>query len=403
MGPVFISYKHDPWQPEVLELAEELRLRGLRVFLDAIERARLSGQDTAEFLRRVVETESDAFLLYLTQAIIQSPYVWDLEVPAALGRRDRDVDYRVLPFFRDCRPNQVRDSMPPYGPRLAALNGVIAVPPEGSSAEEIHLFLTDKRREAARELLHAFVRRHTPVLGEGGRSLRIDLFTRVAGPANTDLTLDWRAQFPEGEPASMEAWARMQAALSDLTPVVAQLGARGIRLSGNSHLSAAVALGYAFPRPSGFSFEISQYDVWWWSIGPDVASPLEIISQQLDPSRKDILLVIAISRPEIVPEATRFATQAGVKYGGRIEAKVRGGPGPTALAGPDEARAAVRDIIRALTDARASWGSGTVHMFVAAPFAFAVLLGHHLNACGPIQVYEHSKSRGTYVRAVTLI
>jgi hypothetical protein len=353
-------------------------------------------------LRGVVETRSAAFLLYLAETITESSYVWDLEVPAALDRRDREPDYLVLPFFRNRRPSEVRDSMPPHGPRLAALGGVVAVPHEGISAEETDRFLREKWRETARYSLEALIHGHMRVLAERDRPLHVDLYTRAEGPGNADLVLDWQALFPNGEPASAASWGRIQAALADLSAILPRLGTRVIRVSGNSHLSAAVALGYAFPRTTGFSLEIEQYGAWWSSIGLDVPSPLQVTSQQLEPARKDILLIVAISRPEAVPDATKFITRTGVAHGGRIVAQPRAGPGPTVLVRPDEGRAAVRDIISALTNARARWGSGTTHLFLAAPVALAVLLGHHLNACGPIQVYEHDKTSGRYVRALTL-
>jgi hypothetical protein len=400
MGPVFVSYKQDPWQPEVLELADELRLRGLRVFLDVIEQARYAGQDMADFLRRFIERESEAFLLYVAQAITDSPYVWNLEVPSALTRRDHDQDYLVLPFFRDRRPSEVRDSMPPHGQRLAALGGIVAVPSKGGSPQETNRFLAAKWREASRRMLEAVVSRSMGILSGQGRPLRIDIYTRVEGPADADLVLDWRSQFPGGRSASPESWQRIQSAMADLSAVLPRVGGRTIRVSGNAHLSAAVALGYTFPRPMGFSLEVEQYGTWWSSVGPDSASPLQIVSGQLDPGRKDILLVVAISRPEVVPEAMDYITRAGAALGGRIVVQPRAGPGPNALA-PDDARSAVREIVGALTHARATWGMGTTHLFLAAPLALAVLLGHHLNASGRVQLYEHDKTSGGYVKAIT--
>ncbi len=396
MRPVFISYKQDPWQSEVFQLADELRLRGIRVFLDAIERAQFTGRGIADFLRQVVETETDAFLVYLAAHITESQYVWDLEVPAALGRRDRDADYLLLPFFRDRRPTEVRDSMPPHGSRLAALGGIVAVPSEGASQLAMAEFMEAKWREAALRLLDALVHRWVAVLGKQGRPLRIDIYTRVEGPGDADLNLDWRSQFPGGGPPSKESWHRIQMALKDLLTVVPRLGPRSIRVSGNAHLSAALLLGYTLPQPMGFQFEVDQYGSWWSSVGSSAASGLEIVSEQLDPSRRDILLVVAISRPEVIPNSMDYLTRTGIVPGGRIVAQPRVGPGPNALVGADEARDATREIVGALTQARAQWGTGVIHMFLAAPLAFAALLGHQLNACAPIRVYEHDKVTGEY-------
>ena len=89
----------------------------------------------------------------------------------------------------------------------------------------------------------------------------------------------------------------------------------------------------------------------------------------------------------------------GFDYGGRLVVTPQAGASREALSSEDEARSGVRAIAQALIDARAKWGAGPVHLFVSAPFAFAILLGHHLNALGPIHVYEYDKGADTYLQA----
>ena len=80
-----------------------------------------------------------------------------------------------------------------------------------------------------------------------------------------------------------------------------------------------------------------------------------------------------------------------------------GGSGRDAIESPAHARGIVRDITNALMAARATLRTqGPIHLFLATPLAFAVLLGHALNGFGPICLYELRAGTQEYVRTLTI-
>jgi hypothetical protein len=75
------------------------------------------------------------------------------------------------------------------------------------------------------------------------------------------------------------------------------------------------------------------------------------------------------------------------------------GPGRDAVPDGAHALAMARQVEQALLAAHGARPDGTIHLFVAAPFAFAVMVGRKLNACGRVQCYDFDKAGGGYVPA----
>lgn len=395
MKPVFLSYRRT-WKKEVEELAESCRLRGLRVFLDVSDPAGIAGPSQFDALRRLIREDSSGMLIHVTKDIVDSACIWEVEVPTGLERADREPGFPLIPFFRDESPTRVRESMRPHGPRLAAPSGVVAIPPAGTAANDEVTFLDRKRAEAACLLLQR-------LLDRDERSLEIFVQTRQIGPqtAGADLLLDWRLAYPDEVP-SPAGCAAIELAITDLASVLGRTSARHLRIAGQAHLSAAVLLGGHFHRAAGFGLDVSQQGDIWASAGSVVDPALQITRQQLDPSHRDISLVVGISRPETIPSVERALGNLGVMLGGRITAQPAGGAARDVIPSAEYARGVIQTVTSALMKARADWGAGPTHLFISAPFALAVLLGHGLNGLGPVHVYEHHKSTDTYHKAFIL-
>lgn len=395
MKPVFLSYRRT-WKKEVEELADSCRLRGLQVFLDVSDPAGIAGPSQFDALRRLIREDSSGMLIHVTKDIVDSACIWEVEVPAALERADREPAFPLIPFFRNESPTRVRESMRPHGPRLAAASGVVAIPPAATAANDQATFLDRKRAEAACLLLQR-------LLDRDERSLEIFVQTRQIGPqsAAANLLLDWRLAYPDDVP-SPAGCAAVQLAMTDLASVLGKTPARHLRIAGQAHLSAAVLLGGHFHRAAGFTLDVTQQRKIWASVGSVVDPGLQITQQQLDPSHRDISLVVGISRPETIPTAERAIGNFGVMLGGRIIVQPARGAARDAIPSAEYARGVIRKVTTALMRARAEWGAGPTHLFISAPFALAVLLGHELNGLGPIHVYEHHKLTDTYHKAFLL-
>jgi hypothetical protein len=65
------------------------------------------------------------------------------------------------------------------------------------------------------------------------------------------------------------------------------------------------------------------------------------------------------------------------------------GPSRQALLGGAEAVAAALQIADAIAKMRDHHPYEVAHLFYSGPVALAAFIGHQLNACGNIQIYEH--------------
>ncbi|PYP86154.1 MAG: hypothetical protein DMG65_19205 [Candidatus Angelobacter sp. Gp1-AA117] len=391
MRPIFISYRRS-WKAEVEKLAECLQLHGLRVFLDYSDGSELIGASYNDELRRIIEEQSEGMLLYITKGIAESSAIWNLEVPAALQHGDREQDFFIVPFFREISPAALAQ-MARHGARLAACNGISAMPANGVN---LNSFLAEKYTETAVFILKKMLRNKTGAITLG-------LQTRLVSPvaADTDLFLGWCSIYPDERPLASGCLAAHRA-LKNLSGVLSKAATRRIQVQAKGHLSAGVALGAAFSRTTGFELEIEQNGQVWSSQGALEPFDLRIISNRLDANLSDICMTIAISRSETVASVDRAQEVLGIPRGGRIVIEPEVGSSRQSIPSGGCARSIAGQAASALMKARAQWGLRKTHLFISAPFALAVLIGHELNALGPIDVYEHVKTTDEYVKAFTL-
>src|SRR6267154_2989872 len=343
MLPTFLSYRRT-WMTEVEELANALRRRGMRVFLDYSEPASLSGPAFSDALRRVIREECACMLLHATSDITSSAAIWNVEVPTALERADRDPDFFIVPFFRDIAPSKLAAAVP-HGPRLAACNGILAATPAGAGSAA---FLSEKRGEVVRLVLGRLLQ------GRNG-SLSISLQTRAVEPENQGdgLLLDWQSVYPDDVP-DRTACDDAQGALRDLMAVLGgKTSIRRLEINTKSHLSACVVFGNAFSQSTGFHLHIGQGPDVWSSGGPVQKADLRITAQQLDPGNRDICLIIAISRPETIGSAEKALAKLSIAYGGRIVVAPGAGSSRESVLSAGHARGIAKEVATTLMGARA--------------------------------------------------
>lgn len=396
MRPVFISYRRSPWAREVMKLSAALRRRGLRTILDVSDPEPLAGRAQYDELRRIILEDCEALVLYMTRNVPESSCVWQLEIPAGLEAFDRG-NFTFLPVFRDVSPSEVR-SFHPHGRRLSAFAGVLVAPEEQTGETAI----CSAHIETANLLLHATLTRRAQQGASG--PLVLGIRTRVSGLATgaPGLLVDWAEDYARLLVGEEDSAARVHEALDDLCRAVSASGLQHLRIVGPAHLSAGLAVGYKFHRATGFQLEAQQGDVYWGASGDIAPAEVRISSQRLLPGAPDVGLTLALSRPEAIADADAAASALHPPIGGRIVVEPHAGAGRDAVRSEAHARGIVAAATGALMEARAAWGTrGTTHVFMACPFAFATILGHALNAFGPLALYERGDA-GSYRKLLTL-
>jgi len=400
MRPFFVSYRRDPWLKEVTDLARACHQRGVQTILDVSDPGALAGSAQLDAIRAQIRDGSSGLILYFSRNVPDSDVVWNVEVPAALDAVDRG-DYVLMPVFRDLRPTEALKLLP-HGPRLAAMAGVVVQSEIGHAESVATPLLQAAHSEVGRQALSALLRLRNAE--HSLEPLRVALRTRDTGVSvEADLYINWTAHFDlllRGDaspaPAVIEA-------LQDVCKALEKNGVRDVHLTGGAHLSAAIAFGYVCNRAAGYRLHVAQRDAIWAADGPLGDASIRVSAQQLSASASDVALVLAISRPEAVADADAATANLGLPLSGRIVVQPVSGPGRWSVADEAQARGIVNATVTALMNKRAEWrANGVVHVFVAAPFALAALIGHSLNSFAPLHLYEKRPGGDGYVRTLTL-
>jgi hypothetical protein len=168
-----------------------------------------------------------------------------------------------------------------------------------------------------------------------------------------------------------------------------------------------VALGAAFLAPTDVDLAWRQSragraeQVWSLSAERD-AAPVEIDQTSGDPNSQEMAVVVSINHD--AEEALRHSDSEVPTFRGYLRLRGRGGQ-PADLQTPAQAADAAFRLVECIGEARRRWRDiRRIHLFIAGPAGFAVLVGQLLNGLGPVQTYEHipNDSIGHYRRAALL-
>jgi hypothetical protein len=396
----FLSYARKD-ADEVERLQCELKLRGVRAWRDVTDLA--LGGYSAEEIARAIADESDALLLYLTPRCLASRFIWDIEVPTALRRREQDRDYGIVPIFRGVDTRELDRFCAGRGcPPLTDFNGAF-IPERG--VEESEATIGAALAAVARRALAATLRLRLRRVGaDRTYTPRLCLRTFPYTPAvdSLDLDLDWLPYFADRTPSADEWRRALLPALRDVKDALSAAGTgRTLHLIVQARLPVALALGAAFPASAHFTLVVEGRHGAWSTAATDAAGqPLRRASYGGDGDARVALVETAISR-KTARAVTESLPSLNLSFGHHLQFTPPEGPGDEAVKDGVQALAMARQIGRELKRLRDEEGVRHVHLFAACPAALAVLLGHQFNAATAITVY-HTDAAGLYVPACTL-
>lgn len=400
MPPLFISYRRLDGGDDVIELARLLRFRGVRVWRDLDDLTR--GQPTETEIRQAIQNSCGGATCYITPGFLESPFIQRVEVPELLKRlRATQRTFPVIPIFMGVPPEELRSRFSD-GEVLAACGGEF-VPQDAPVT-----IRSQALRTASKAILKALFLDVYSGIKETRRPVRIALGTRLGVPDHQeDLFLDWRAAFPEQGPARSEGWQELLLALGDVKTILSDvIGPCAIALSGNAHLSAALAVGYTFSLPTGFSFMIAQSgengeSVPWSSRGSSTSADMDAQELPGNVESDDALVLVNISRDLSADVNSWLNGPTHRSFRCRLYLQPHGtAPSRSFVRDDSHARGIAKFVAECIIELRSR--VGRIHLLIAAPWSVAVFIGQYLNACGPIQVHEHDKTLGTYTAACLL-
>jgi SMODS-associated and fused to various effectors sensor domain/TIR domain len=379
----------------VAALQRELRLRGIAAWRDLTDLD--YGKESSQAIRHAIRDEVDGLIALVTPMYLTRPVVWEVEIPEALERRRQEPEFQIIPLFCGVTPDDLTAHCNKLGLEdVAKFNG-----------DFLHRVSQPKRTAALKAIARKSLRAalHLRTGKTSGYETRLLLRTDPQAPPalGVDLDLDWSEEFRAGCPPEAVWDADLKPALRDVRDEVSMLGiSRKVVLTASARLSAAVALGEAFSSVAKFDLKLVGANG-EWSTSASRGTARLLSHQQLaatgDP--RAAIVEVSVSRAIGTSVATHAATMADpAGHVWRLEPLA----GVSRNAIHDDSAAItiaweVGDFLRRLHDVG---GVRRIHLYVAAPAEWCVLLGHTLNAVGQVVVYQLDTVTGEYARACAL-
>jgi hypothetical protein len=390
-GKSFLSYRRARLHEATL-LIEAQHDLGIPTWQDIDD---LRHEPTEQELERVLADPSMAnALVWVTEDVAGSDIIKKVEVPSIHKRHEKKDGFFVVPVAAG--KTDYADAPKIIGEFLD-IHDFRGWNFEKTKAEWIDV---EDAAEIAGAVLDLRVAVIDATLGDGD-PFRVGIYTRTRPPGGVGLhlELDWMGRF-SGRCAPATTWDRFL--VPSLRTVAAALdrqnGNRSVEVSGRACLPALVALGCAFLEPRGIELTWQQFmsasretQPWSLAAAPQ-ESGLEIKLVPSEAAAQDLAVIVSITTN--AHAAVKRGQEEGTVPPFRAVIDVRfPEESDRVLESAGQAADAVLRTIKTLREAQAKYReAGTVHLFLAAPAGYAVMLGQKLNALGPIQTYEHEQT-----------
>jgi hypothetical protein len=379
---------HSDYAAEVHVLAEELRLRGISPWLDT-EGGFTPGQRTPAEARRALREDTWGLLLYASPGALGRPFIRDVELRSALDLADSDHTYSIIPVPRGLGFQELaRQSQSQVGDDLTLAHGCRAfqdLPEACLTPEEVR----PRSVTAARDVLAGYLR--DLARSPNGRSdLPVLVTSKVEAPPLADevLHID-AAPTLRGRPAPLGAWERVMRGLLDVRDALAASFRRPqIHIRGSFHLSLGGLLGRVFAKPSTFGVSVEQgRTIWPTETDQDTAQPVATSLRDGAPGVGSLFVEVSITQ-HVRGGVRGFTMRTGLEPCASVRVVPPGGPSRDAVRDAGVCHSMAEATARAVREACAQRYVQEIHLFMASPQAFAVMLGRELTALCPIQLYE---------------
>lgn len=392
--PLFLSYSWSS-EDEVDLLDSALRQRGVPVWRDRREMTFGTYNETR--VVRGIEEICSGFALYYTDDVLDSDFILKIELPAMDARRRRGGPSPLFAGAVLRRPLRFEEAAEEL--RRSAGGVSLGEALGGHISDED--FESDIR-QAANAILAAYL--------EGdlqGDEVSVRVETRGDVP-NLDpslLHLCWCPPLdhdPNLHPE--EVWDRhLLPALSDLHAGLEVAGApRRIRLGGNLHLSAAIAFGWEFRQPTGWSLFLDHQFV---SAETSLVAPGDHgwrMNIEPGPADGDGRLLVCLHATQDVANAMREHCRDLPPARATLHIYPPSGKPDRTSVDPTQANELAAAIATKINACRNEHHTTETHLYLACPWPLATLLGWHLSSSGRLVMHEADVGRDSYRAACEL-
>ena len=376
---LFLSHQHEA-TPEIAELATELRVRGIVPWVDKQRGGFRIARESRSEARRVIREDCFGLLFYATEQAFESGFIRDVEIDEAKQAREADPSYLLFAFARELGFRELRElSEEAFAIDLAAYHGVAVGKKDVPAA-----VLRAKHVEVARLVLDEVLARSVRS-GQPSVSLQISTRDRFPDEADDALRIDATHLFRD-RIDDRDAWARLLAGLRDIKDRLTRTGARPrLYVHGSKHLTAAFMIGRVF---APFELDIRQTPARIWRTdapAPSWATPLMAAFDAGADDARRLFVGVASRNKDVAAGMDAFIKNRRTAPPARLILAPREGP----LDVDNElCRAMARQTYAEIEAAMQRRRVTSIHLFVAAPQAFMVMLGREFKGMPPVHLHE---------------
>jgi hypothetical protein len=225
----------------------------------------------------------------------------------------------------------------------------------------------------------------------------------AAAPANVEL--DFTALF-EGDTPFVRRQLKdpsdwQQIIVPELTRAARALevyGPRRVHVSGSMRLPLWFAVGRQLPDVRQWTLSLDQHGQEWHSSPAEEVTPRALAEITIGQGT-DLALAAAITH-DPTADIQAYLRDTRIPVANLLVLGPAGNPGYQAVPGGEWAAGWARAARDHARNAARNYGAQRVHLFIAAPQAIALMLGHHWNLMPPTTVYEHRPP--SYFPAITV-
>jgi len=352
----------------------------------------LVGSSFQDEIVHAIEYDVDAIAIYITPNCLKSDFIWEVEVPAALRRREREHDFHIVPLLQGVSFAEVRQfCRERHLANLTAFHGVVLTDDATSIPWEE---LNRRRNRAASSILQAALTlrlRRSRADRNYEASLCLKTFFFEPQTASLDLNMDWLELTREKErfPTSQEWDDILWPGLLDAKQILSgKILSRRIHLFVKSIFPVAIAFGFAFRKSAGLTLMLErQKETWSTEAQPSEKEPmLSEFNENDQVDSREAVVEVATSRSisQSVDDALPLLCLTP-RFHIRLMSPELSGMAVRDAAHAHSIAHQVGRVCQALCDQQRVI---SLHLFVAIPVELAVLIGHQFNALCPITLYE---------------
>ncbi len=218
----------------------------------------------------------------------------------------------------------------------------------------------------------------------------------TATPPNVEIDLvglyDGTDAFTRVQLRDPADWnAKVAPAIRNAAQDLEAYATRRVHVTGSMRLPLWFAIGRALPDVRGWVLSADQRTEEWSTEAAPEDVTARILTQASIGRGPELAIVVSITH-DIAEDVTRYIGEAGLPVGTLLALGPQSDPGNRAVSSAGWAVAWARSAREQARRAAASVGATHAHLYLAAPAALAMMLGHQWNLMPPTTVYEHLRT-----------